>query len=362
MHKDRIAQTMANLNQQGLLQTLICDPISVWYLTGYYVEPMERFFALLLTQEDDRVCSTLFCNTLFPNANGYSNKLVTFDDTQNPLLRVAAACKSDLPLGVDNCLTARWLVPLVESGACTGVRLASSAVDDARSVKDQHERELMRAASALNDKGMEWLASQVREGVTELDIAERLPRAYRELGASGNSFDPIVSFASNAADPHHEPDQTAFKKGDMVLFDVGCKYQRYCADMTRTFFTATPTAHQLEVYNTVRRANRAAKAIVAPGVRFCDIDRAAREVIEDAGYGPYFTHRLGHQIGLSVHEPGDVSASHTSEVKPGQIFSIEPGIYLPNDIGVRIEDLVLVTQNGCEVLNHYSREPIVLDV
>lgn len=362
MHKERIEQTVANLSKQELSQALICDPLSVWYLTGYYVEPLERFFALLIAQRNGHVVTTLFCNTLFPSASGFSDKLVTFDDTQDPLSLVASACNASLPLGVDNCLTARWLVPLMESGACTSVRLASASVDAARSVKDQHERELMRTASILNDKGMDWLASQVHEGVTELSIAERLPRAYRELGASGNSFEPIVSFAANAADPHHEPDQTAFKKGDMVLFDVGCKYQRYCADMTRTFFTAPPTSHQLEVYNTVRRANKEAKRIVAPGVRFCDIDRAARKVIEDAGYGPYFTHRLGHQIGLSVHEPGDVSASHANEVQPGQIFSIEPGIYLPNDIGVRIEDLVLVTPDGCEVLNHYSREPIVLDV
>ena len=110
----------------------------------------------------------------------------------------------------------------MERQACAGVRLASAAVDDARSAKDAAEQDLMRRASQLNDKGMEWLAAQVAEGVTERSIAERLPGAYRKLGASGNSFDPIVSFAANAADPHHEPDDTTLGRGDMVLFDVGC--------------------------------------------------------------------------------------------------------------------------------------------
>ena len=171
-----------------------------------------------------------------------------------------------------------------------------------------------------------------------------------------------MSFGANAADPHHEPDGTAFTLGDMVLFDVGCKLDGYCSDMTRTFFTAQPTVHQLNVYDTVRRANEAAEAIVRPGVLFSELDRTAREVIEDAGFGPYFTHRLGHQIGMQEHEPGDVSASHHEPVRPGQVFSIEPGIYLPGDIGVRIEDLVLVTECDCEILNHFTHEPTVLEV
>ena len=361
MHEARAKQVMRNLANMGLNQMLICDPLSIWYLTGYYTEPFERFLALHLTQAGDRPTGTLFCNALFPDAAGCADKVVTFSDTDDPVGLVAQTCDHASPLGVDKSLEARWLIPIMEAGAAAGVRLSSVAVDDARSSKDAQERQLMREASRINDQGMAWLVEQVAPGVTERSIAERLADAYRSLGADGgNSFAPIVSFGANAADPHHEPDDTVLAPGDMVLFDVGCKRQWYCADMTRTFFTATPTRHQLEVYDTVRRANEAAEAKIRPGVLFSELDLTARKVIEDAGYGKYFTHRLGHQIGLSVHEPGDVSAAHHESVHPGQIFSIEPGIYIPGDIGVRIEDLALVTDEGHEILNHYTHEPVVL--
>ena len=362
MNDQRIERVLRRLADEGLTQVLVCDPLSIWYLTGYYNEPFERFFALYLTARADQPCATLFCNRLFPDASAHCNQLVLFSDTDNPTELVAAVCDPSTPLGIDKDLTARWLLPLMDARAASGFVLASFAVDDVRSAKDEEERALMRKASLLNDQAMNWLVASVHEGVTEEEIATGLLDEYRRLGAEGYSFAPIVSFGPNASDPHHEPDQTVFHKGDLVLFDVGCKYEWYCSDMTRTFFTAEPTAQEREVYETVRRANEAAEAIVRPGVTFAEIDRTARSVIEEAGYGEYFTHRLGHQIGISVHEPGDVSSAHDEPVRVGQCFSIEPGIYLPGSTGVRIEDLVIVTEDGCEVLNHYSHELCVLQV
>jgi len=358
MYKSRIQRVLDHLEGMGLSQALFCDPMSIKYLTGYYVFPHERFFALHVSPRG----TTLFCNLLFPDASGHADRLVTFSDTDDPLPLVAGVCEKNCDLGVDKNLPARWLLPLMDLGAARGFSLASGAVDAARSVKDAGERSLMREASRLNDEAMGWLAAQIREGVTERAIAEGLLGAYRALGSEGYSFAPIVSFGANAADPHHVPDDTVFVPGQMVLFDVGCLWQGYCSDMTRTFFTAQPTDHQLEIYETVRLANEKAAALVAPGVEFAEIDAAARDLITDAGYGPNFTHRLGHQIGMEVHEPGDVSNAHHEPVQPGQVFSIEPGIYLEGDIGVRIEDLCLVTENGHEILNHYPHEATVLTV
>ena len=357
MNEERLARVRENLRARGLGQLLLTDPLSIWWLCGYYTEPYERFFALYVPLEG---APAIFVNRLFPDASATGAQVVSFSDTDNPVPLVASVCATDQPLGVDKELAARWLVPLMQAGAASGFVVASDAVDDARSIKDARERELMRAASATNDKAMAWLVEQVRPGVTEQSIAEGLLGEYRRLGASDHSFSPIVSFGANAADPHHEPDETVLAAGDMVLFDVGCKQDWYCSDMTRTFFTAEPTAHQRAVYDAVRRANEAAEAIVRPGVTFAEIDLTARRIIDDAGWGPAFTHRLGHQIGLQDHEPGDVSATHDEPVQPGMCFSIEPGIYLPGDMGVRIEDLVIVTENGCEVLNSYPKDIRVL--
>ena len=353
MYEQRVETVKRNLAERDLEQMLVCDPRSIQYLTGAYVEPGERFLGLFIGSGEQ---PALVLNALFAAPSDAACVVESFTDTDDPLAIVEELCKADAPLGCDKNLPARFLLPLMERKAATGFVLASDAVDGARAIKDDAERELMRAASATNDAAMDRFRALVHEGVTEADVAGQLEAIYRELGAQGHSFTPIVSFGANAADPHHEPDNTQLAPGDVVLFDVGCRQAEYCSDMTRTFVFGKPTAKQREVHDVVRRANEAARELVAPGVRFCDIDATARSVIEEAGYGPYFTHRLGHQIGLDVHEPGDVSATHDAPVQPGMVFSIEPGIYLPGEFGVRIEDLVLVTENGCEVLNSYPRE------
>lgn len=354
MDNHRIASVLDNLAAQGLSQLLVCDPRSIQYLTGAYVEPGERFLGLLLRAGESR--PTLFLNELFTAPADIEAEVVSFNDTDDPIALLAERCDAAAALGCDKNLPARFLIPMMERNVAAGFALASDAVDDARAIKDDEERALMRAASATNDAAMARFRELVHEGATEQEIAGKLEDIYRELGAQGHSFAPIVSFGANAADPHHEPDGTVLKEGDVVLFDVGCRQDEYCADMTRTFFFGEPDEEQRRVYEIVRQANEAGRAAVHPGARFCDIDGAARKVIEDAGYGPYFTHRLGHQIGLDVHEPGDVSSVNEACVQQGMCFSIEPGIYLPGRFGVRIEDLVIVTENGCEVLNAYPRE------
>ena len=302
MDEQRIKTVRRNLANRGLEQMLVCDPRSIHYLTGAFIEPGERFLGLIVGSD---ARPTLVLNALFAAPADAACTVRSFTDTDDPLAIVEGLCDADKPLGCDKNLPARFLLPLMERGAASGFVLASDAVDDARAIKDDTERELMRAASAANDAAMDRFRRLVHEGVTEADVAGQLEAIYRELGAQGHSFTPIVSFGANAADPHHEPDDTPLASGDVVLFDVGCRKGEYCSDMTRTFVFGEPSEKLREVHDTVRRANEAARKLVAPGVRFCDIDAAARSIIEEAGYGSYFTHRLGHQIGLDVHEPGD---------------------------------------------------------
>ena len=352
VNEARVAKVLELLNDEGIGQMLVTDPMSIYYLTGAHVEPGERFLGLLLSA-DQRV---MFVNDLFTLVDVEGAENVSFSDVDDIISIVAERLDAQHALGVDKNMAARFLVPLMERQAASAFVLGSFAVDRARSIKEPGEQDLMRAASAINDECIAEFAELVHAGVTELEIAEQLEAIYRAHGAEGFSFPPIVSFGANAADPHHMPDGTVLKEGEVVLFDVGCRKDGYCSDMSRTFFFGEQDEETYKMYDIVRAANEAAEAFIRPGVLFSEIDNAARSVIEEAGYGPYFMCRLGHQIGLDVHEPGDVSRVHHEQVEPGMVFSIEPGIYLPGRTGMRVEDLVLVTEDGCEVLNRYTHE------
>ena len=339
-------------------QLLVNDPWSIYYLTGFYAEMFERFCGVLLTPDREPV---IMVNALH-QLPGYDNAHVAYHtDTDDVADAIARELDPERDLGIDTVMRSGFLMPLIERRAARTFFLGSYAVAAARRRKDATERELMRHSSAANDAVMEDAVALIHEGVTEREVADQMLGLYRDHGCDAFSFPPIVSFGANAGDPHHEPDATALKRGDVVLFDIGGRYRNYCSDMTRTFFWGEPDKETARIYDIVRRANEAAETLIKPGVRMCDLDRAARQIIEDAGYGPNFTHRLGHSIGLQDHEPGDVSNVNEQIIEPGMTFSIEPGIYLPGRTGVRIEDLVLVTDSGVEVLNSYSKEPRRLD-
>lgn len=357
MKQNRIDRIMTELEKAGVSQMLIVDPLSIYYLTGVYNEPFERFFGLLLRRDGHHF---FFLNNLFSIPQEVGAEKVWYSDTDPVMDIVASYVDHTSPLGVDKDLKARFLLPLMEKQAATAFVNTSLAIDTVRGIKDEEEQEKMRAASHINDLAIAELKKLVHPGVTEKEIAEQLLGIYLSLGADGFSFEPLIAFGANAADPHHGPDDTVLKEGDVILFDVGCIKDGYCSDMTRSFYYKSVTDTHREVYETVKAANEAAIAKIRPGVPLKELDLTARNLITDKGYGPQFNHRLGHFIGLSEHEFGDVSAVNETPAVPGMIFSIEPGIYLTGDTGVRIEDLVLVMEEGCEVLNHYSKELEIL--
>lgn len=353
MKQNRVEAVLANLEQMGLTQMLVTDPISIFYLTGRMIKPMERFYALYLHQNGGH---KIFINQLETVPEDLGVEKVRFSDTDPYLDLVCQTVDAREILGVDKNMSARFLLPLMERDAAAGYRNASLALDQARSVKDAQEIALMVKASQINDQAMEVFKTLVHTGITEREVAEQMKKIYQDLGAEDFSFAPLVAFGQNAASGHHYPDDTKLNPGDCVLFDVGCTYQGYCSDMTRTYFYQTVTPRQRILYDIVKEANFQAELAVRPGVPLKNLDAIARDVITQAGYGPRFTHRLGHFIGLETHDYGDVSAAAEELAAPGNIFSIEPGIYLEGEMGVRIEDLVLVTETGCQVLNQVSKD------
>lgn len=356
MNKIRTNGALDQLKAIGISQILINDPQAIFYFTGKLMFPGERLLALYLA--DSGKCR-LFLNKLMNCPEDLGVEKIWLDDTDDPAEIISGFTDHSSPLGVDKDLPARFLLPLMEKGAGSSFVNASVAIDRQRAVKDPDEQAAMIRSSQINDAAMAEFRALIRPGVTEREIAKQIPGIYKAGGADRMDFG-IVAFGSNAADPHHSPDDTVLKEGDCVLLDVGCVANHYCSDMTRTFFFRSVSEKAAQVYEIVRQANVEAEKAIRPGMRFCDIDRIARDIITKAGYGPYFTHRLGHSIGLVDHEFGDVSSANEDIIRPGMTFSIEPGIYLPGEFGVRIEDLVLVTEDGCMILNQYTKDLIIL--
>ena len=358
MNEARANRILAALKEQGVDQMLITGPMSICYLTGISMAPIERFYSLLLKADGHHY---YFLNHLFNVPGDVGVEKVWYSDTDPVPEIVAARLDKNAVLGVDKDLKARFLLPLMEMKAAAGFVNGSLAVDITRGVKDTEEQKKMRISSAINDKAMAKFKGLIHEGVSEKEVADQTLQIYLDLGADGYSFEPLVAFGANAADPHHSPDDTVVKPGDCVLFDVGCVEDGYCADMTRTFYFKTVSDAHREVYETTKASDETAISKIRPGVPLYQLDAAARDLISAKGWGPNSNHRLGHFIGLSEHEFGDVSSANTWEAKPGMIFSIEPGIYLTGDTGVRVEDLVLVTEDGVEVLNHYPKELQIIE-
>ncbi len=357
MYQARIERILGAMKEAGLAQLLVSDPKSIYYLTGVENNPFERFWALLLREDGAHV---LFSNRLF-NVPPMPMKVVTLDDTDVVADHVAPELLAGT-LGIDKTLAARFLLPLMEKAPKVKMVLGSDCVDDCRACKDEAEKQLMRRASEINDICIEKLVAFIHEGVTEKECVDYLLSCYAEYGCEGVSFEPIVSFGPNAADPHHSADGTVIKEGDCIVIDIGCKKDRYCSDMTRTYFWKKADPKYLAIHDLVREANEKAEAMVREGVRLCDVDACARDMIAAAGYGEYFTHRLGHFIGMEDHEKGDVSCVNQNTAKVDNIFSIEPGVYLPGEFGVRVEDLLIVTKDGCELLNRVDKHAKILGV
>ena len=346
MNVNRIERVIENMHAEGLDQILVSAPASVYYLTGAWVEPGERMLALYLRENGE---VRLYANRLFALKDNVDVPLTEFDDTDDCMDALAPDVQAG-KLGIDKAWPSQFTIRLMEKRPDVRPALGSHPVDAARMLKDGEELQRMRESSAKNVAVCRRTQEALREGMTEMEAQEAYKRFAMEAGASGPSFDPLVCFGANCAEPHHASGGARLAVGDSVILDVGLLWKRYCSDMTRTVFFGAPTDEQRRVHEIVTAANRAGIAAVRPGARMKDIDRAARRVIEDAGYGRYFIHRTGHGIGLEVHEHPDCSAVNDLAARPGMVFSIEPGIYLPGRFGVRVEDLVAVTEDGCEVL------------
>jgi Xaa-Pro aminopeptidase len=225
-----------------------------------------------------------------------------------------------------------------------------------RKVKDDNEIDLIRKSVAVAEEAFGAIRDEIKVGQSENHLAGLLILELRSRGASGASFPPIVAAAANSSLPHYRPGETLVQRDQPVLFDWGALYRGYCSDLTRTFMIGRVSSRIKEIYRVVHDAQEAVIQFLRPGVTTLQADRVARDVIERAGYGEEFGHGLGHGIGREIHElPTLRKSGAEEELRPGMIVTIEPGIYLPGEGGVRIEDDVLITHSGCEVLSSLDK-------
>ena len=336
-------------------------PDLVW-LTGY--EPTavtERLTLLILSP---RVRPTLLVPTLErPDAEAAVRtigiEVVDWGDDTDPYRAASAFLLPGGAFGISDATWSSHLLGLQDTMPSTSYRGLSECLTMLRAVKDTRELYRLAAAGAAADATYTEIVRRSFAGRREDEVAADLARLLRDFGHEQVDF-TIVGSGPNGADPHHEAGDRVIERGDTVVLDFGGLMHGYGSDTTRTVSVGEPSPEVRQVHDTVRRAQQAAFEAVAPGIPCGDLDRIARGVISEAGYGEWFIHRTGHGIGVTTHEPPYLTPGEQHQLEPGMCFSIEPGVYLPGRFGVRIEDIVTVTERGGRRLNNTDHALMVV--
>ncbi|MEX2457435.1 MAG: aminopeptidase P family protein [Actinomycetota bacterium] len=353
IRRRRLAERLDALDVQAILVTRL---VNVRYLTGFSGSNAQ----LLLSADDARFF------TDFRYAEQSRHEVPDLERTVYTTSFFDHLGPGCLDLGVSRIgfeaagVTYQFFQDLNERTTGLEFTPVGPEVEQLRWIKDAEELALIRRAQAVTDEGFEKVAGKLVEGMTERDLAIELEFAMRQAGGDGLAFDTIAAFGENAAEPHHAPTTRQLRRGDVVELDFGALVDGYHSDMTRTVAFGEPRAEIREIYEIVRAAQQAGIDAVRAGVDGQDADAASRKVIEDAGYGDRFGHSLGHGVGLEIHE-GPSLRRATSEIVPaGAVVTVEPGIYLPGIGGVRIEDMVEVTEDGCIPMPSTTKDLLVL--
>ena len=346
---DRLAAFVAKLRKRTLAAAIVCDAANQKGLVGFGCD-------------NGRLCVSADGETVFYTDFRY----IPAAKREAPWLKVRDISRFDAK-AVQRPRTGRYrigyegAIPATRYLAFRKMFRAAAFVDVGedllllRAVKTPAEIAKVAAAAALNDRIWREARREMKPGMTEKEI-QRIIRAWMNALGDGEAFETIVCVGKNAAECHHVPDDTVWKRGEPLLVDMGVKLDGYCSDMTRCIGGASgrrkgiPSRYD-EIYSLVLGANQAAIAAAKPGITGKQLDAVARHIIAKAGFGKDFGHSLGHGVGLEIHELPVASKRSKTVLKPGMIVTIEPGVYLEGDLGVRIEDLVLITQEGCEVLS-----------
>lgn len=363
---NRIQSLLSELQKNQLDSMLISTPANVYYLSNYLTDPHERIVAVYVSTTLDPVLILPAMEAEDAKRAGWNYSMIDYHDHENPweLFKSFLEESGNLPgtIGVeeDNLTLSRYhnIKTILPNST---IKNAQELLSTLRVIKTEEEYALLKRAAELADFGVQTGVNTLKEGISELEVIATIEYELKKQGVQAMSFSTMTLFGDKTASPHGTPGTAKLKKGDMVLFDLGVVYEGYCSDITRTVAFQAITPEQEKIYNTV--LNGQLKAIEAStlGTAVGNIDKAAREHIEASGYGKYFNHRIGHGLGLEIHEYPSLHGNNTLPLQKGMCYTIEPGIYVPKTAGVRIEDMIFMTENGPEILTKFPKELQIID-
>lgn len=357
LHLDRVKRLQKKLRKKGVDALLVSQPDNRRYLSGYTggdhgIQESSGLLLIPSAGEPHLLTDARFLLQAEEEAKGFAVTL--YPKGLIKLLKKLLPSLGIESLGFESHYTLHSTASRLEKMAVkTGIRLqpVSDIIERMRIIKSAEELELLRESTRLNEQVFQMVYNSIEPGMTEREVALSIELTMRELGAESPSFETIVAFGTNAAKPHAIPTDRALEAGELVLIDMGLVYKGYCSDMTRTFVAGKADPTYVARHRLVRQAQLAAIAAIRSGARCSDVDRAAREVIKEGGLGPAFQHSLGHGVGIAVHEEPRLSPLSRKKLKTGMVVTVEPGIYLPEWGGIRLENMVVVRKNGVELLN-----------
>lgn len=362
MNRKRLDRLTEVILSHGLDGIVLMPGPNMLYLSGMHTHVSERPILLFIPADDEPAVIIPRLEAMKARQAGIpESRIFDWSDDEGYMNAFQQACAhlelSDYLLGVE-ALHMRVLEYELLKRYAPGLNTAHAEpiMEALRLKKDKSEITAMQKATVTAETALQNLIPKIRIGQTEKEIAVMLTQELVNAGSQANPFGPIVAAGPNSASPHAMPSDRPIQPGDLLVIDWGAVIDDYPSDITRTFAVGEIEPELARIYDLVREANAAGKAAARPGASGRDIDRAARAVITEAGYGDYFFHRTGHGLGLEVHEPPYIMELNDTPLEPGNVFTVEPGIYLTNRGGVRIEDNVVITKEGQHTLTTFTRE------
>jgi len=360
----RIEELMSYMEQRDLDMLLISHPKHIYYFTGFRTEPYERFLGLVLLRNGEPFLLVPLLDMGKASETSCVRTIHPVADDQNAYAVLSALLPANLRrigLEEETMPVTRYRALLRSTGASETVDIHGK-LEAMRTIKSAEEIASIKNSIRIMEEALSLCLKQIRVGMTEMDIVAELEYQMKKKGADEPSFATTVLAGEHAADPHGIPGKSKIREGELLLIDAGVFAEGYASDLTRTFAVGEVDASLHAMYENVKLANQAAIDMVAPNVPFRDIDLAARSRIEREGFGSYFITRTGHGLGLEIHDYPSVHQGNCELARVGMVFTIEPGIYMPRKAGIRIEDNVLVTAGGVEVLTTFPKELTVVGI